>query len=152
MKRPLLDVFTPGVKRTFLQLGAIGVATGLRGPDGYMLETQDMQSRGGYSKSIEGMAMEKMCAATKGKLRTSGHTGGAAHKHLPFHLHKALIGALADMGGCESLGRWSDFIKPQETNFEALCRLSMLYMVAVIDFLEDRFGSGSSASPNAIFL
>ena len=37
----------------------------------------------------------------------------------------------------------SDFINPQETNFEALCRLSRLYMVAVIDFLEDKFGPGA---------
>ena len=48
----------------------------------------------------------------------------------------------------------SDFINPQETNFEALCRLSRLYMVAVIDFLEDRFGAGAIkmlAFPDFVF-
>jgi hypothetical protein len=32
-------------------------------------------------------------------------------------------------------------------NFEALCRLSKLYMVAVIGFLEDRFGPGAIKMP-----
>jgi hypothetical protein len=59
----------------------------------------------------------------------SGHTDGAAHNHLPFYLHKDLTDALGKLGGSESLGRWSDFITPEETNFEALCRLSRLYMV-----------------------
>jgi hypothetical protein len=44
----LLDVFIPGVKRTFLQLGAIGVAKGIRDPDGFEPETQDMEACGGY--------------------------------------------------------------------------------------------------------
>jgi hypothetical protein len=92
--------------------------------DGPELESQDMQAGGGYNNSIEGMAMmQKLSAATKGKLRASGHTDGAAHNHLPFYLHKELTGALGHLGESESLGRWSDFIKPQETNFEALCRL-----------------------------
>jgi hypothetical protein len=73
MKR-LLGVLIPGLKCTFLQLGAIGVATGLCDPDGFKLETQDMQAHGGYNKSIEGMAMEKVSAATEGKLRPSGHS------------------------------------------------------------------------------
>jgi hypothetical protein len=66
MKR-LLDIFIPGVKRTFLQLGAIAVATGLHAEDGSELMAQDMQAGGGYSKSIEGVAMQKLCAATKGQ-------------------------------------------------------------------------------------
>jgi hypothetical protein len=132
MKR-LLDVFTPGVKRNFLQLGAIAVATDLHDQDGYKLKSQDMQAGGGYNNSIEGMVSQKLSAATKGKLRASGCTGGAAHNHLPFYLHKELTDALGKMGESESMGRWSDFITPEETNFEALCRLSRLYMVAVID-------------------
>jgi hypothetical protein len=82
MKRPL-DIFTPGVKRTFLQLGAIAiaaVATGLHDEDGFASSkaTQDMQAGGGYNKSIEGMAMQKMSAATKSKPRASGMTDGDA--------------------------------------------------------------------------
>jgi hypothetical protein len=50
---------------------------------------------------------------------------------------------LAQLGESESLGRWSDSIEPEEANFEALRRLSRLYMVTVIDFLEDRFGAGA---------
>jgi hypothetical protein len=92
------------------------------------LKSQDMQAGGGYNKSIEGMASLKLSATTKGKLRASGFTGGAAHNHLPFYLHKELTDALGRMGESESLGRWSDFITPEETNFEALCRLSRLYM------------------------
>jgi hypothetical protein len=57
-------------------------------------------------------------------------------------LHKELTDALAQLGGSEPLGSWSDFITPEETNFEALYRLTRLYMVAVIDFLEDKFESG----------
>ena len=139
----LLDVYTPGVKRTFLQFGAIAVATDLRDPDGAELKEGDLQAKGGYSKSIEGMASQKLCAATKGKLRASGHNDGAAHNHLPFYVHKDITTLLGSLGECESLGRWSDWIKPQETNFQALCRLHMLYMVTVIDFLEDRFGPGA---------
>jgi hypothetical protein len=76
MKRALDVLATPGVKRTFLPLGAIAVATGLHAKDGSEppsseLETQDMQACGGYNKSIEGMAMQKLSAATKGKLRAS---------------------------------------------------------------------------------
>jgi hypothetical protein len=104
---------------------------------------QDMQAGGGYSKSIEGVAMQKLCAATKGKLRSSGMIDGAVHSHLPFYLHKELTVQLANLGESESLGMWSDFIEPEETNFEALRRLSSLYMVTVIDFLEDRFGAGA---------
>jgi hypothetical protein len=32
----LLDIFIPGVKSTFLQLGGIGVAAGLRDEDGFL--------------------------------------------------------------------------------------------------------------------
>jgi hypothetical protein len=102
-----------------------------------------MQAGGGYNKSIEGMVSQKLSAATKGKPRASGFTGGAAHNHLPLYLHKELTDALGNMGESESLGRWSDFITPEETNFEALCRLSRLYMVTAIDFLEDKFGPGA---------
>jgi hypothetical protein len=105
MKR-ILDVFTTGVKRTFLQLGAIAVATGLHATDGLELESQDMQAGGGYNKSIEGMAMqyaEAECRSTKGKLRASGYTDGAAHNHLPFYLHKELTDALGHLGESESL-------------------------------------------------
>jgi hypothetical protein len=127
MKR-LLDIFTPGVKRTFLQLGAIAVATDLHDEDGFELKSQDMQASGGYKKSIEGMASQKLCAAIKGKLRSSGMIDGAAHNHLPFYLHKELTDVLGCLGESQSLGRWSDFIEPEETNFEALCRLSRLYI------------------------
>ena len=115
---------------------------------------QDMQAGGGYSKSIEGVAMQKLCAATKGKLRSSGMIDGAVHSHLPFYLHKELTVQLANLGESESLGMWSDFIEPEETNFETLRRLSRLYMVAVIDFLEDRFGAGAIkmlAFPDFVF-
>jgi hypothetical protein len=70
MKR-LLDVFTPGVKRTFLQLDAIAVATDLHDQDGFKPQSQHMQVGGGYNKSIEGMASQKLSAATKGKLSQS---------------------------------------------------------------------------------
>jgi hypothetical protein len=63
--------------------------------------------------------------------------------HLPFQLHKELTVQLAALGESESRGSWLDFITPEETNFEALCRLSRLYMVVVIDFLEDKFGHGA---------
>jgi hypothetical protein len=96
MKR-LLDVYTPGVKR-------IAVATGLHDQDGFKPQSQGMQAGGGYSKSIEGMASQKLSAATKGKLRAAGHTNGAAHNHLPFYFHKDLIEALGKLGGSESLG------------------------------------------------
>ena len=89
MKR-LLDVFTPGVKRTFLQLGAIAVATDLHDQDGYKLKSQDMQAGGGYNKSIEGMVSQKLSAATKGKLRASGFTGGAATTTCPFTYTRSL--------------------------------------------------------------
>jgi hypothetical protein len=40
--------------------------------------------------------MQKLCAATKGKLRASGMIDGAAHNHLPFYLHnKELTDTLA---------------------------------------------------------
>jgi hypothetical protein len=101
----LLDVFTPGVKRTFLQLGAIAVATDLHDQDGFKLQSKDMQAGGGYNKSIEGMASQKLSAATKGKRRASGFTGGAVHNHLPFYLHKELTDALGRIGESETLGR-----------------------------------------------
>jgi hypothetical protein len=64
---------------------------------------------------------------------------GAVPDSFVFYFHKELTDTIANLGGSESLGSWSDFIKPEETNFEALCRLSRgLYMVAVIDFLEAR--------------
>jgi hypothetical protein len=82
--------------------------------------------------------LQKLCAATKGKLRGSGMIDGAVHSHLPFYLHKELTDVLAQLGENESLGRWSDFIKPEETNFEALRRLSRLYIHGGGDWLSRR--------------
>jgi hypothetical protein len=58
----------------------------------------------------KGMASHKQ----KGKPRAPRHTDGAAHNHLPFYLHEELTDALAQLGGSESLGRWPDFITPDQ--------------------------------------